>query len=73
MLRRTRNEKILKTELRATKVHGVSQINPFRTKERHSLERTKKKAVQRKNSKLGYNLKIGYLTLQIFSSSSELL
>jgi hypothetical protein len=43
MLRRTRNEKILKTELRATKVHGVSQMNPYRTKERHSLQRAVKK------------------------------
>ena len=68
MLRRTRNEKILKTELRATKVNGVSQMNPYRTKERHSLQRAVKKTAKRKNSKLGYNLKIGYLTSQIFSS-----
>jgi hypothetical protein len=43
MLRRTRNEKILKTEPHATKVHGVSQMNPYRSKEQHSLKRAVKK------------------------------
>lgn len=43
MLRRTRNENILKTEPHAT-IHGVFQMNPHRTKERHSLKRAVKKA-----------------------------
>jgi len=44
MLRRTRNEKILHTEPRAAKVHGVFQMNPFCTKQHRALKRAVKKA-----------------------------